>query len=365
MIFSMKILNSTIQPMNVRLAQPFSYALATLEHLPYLLISIELENKICGYGEAAVGWDTTGETQAGAGQMFDFIKPILKGKKIEKLKDIENILIEIETVIFGNTALKAGVEAALLDALGKLQKKPVFVLLGGKKKQPIILQKTFSFEDQHPDNINSLAKDAIANKVKILKLKADKDINRTCQAIRTINTIRPNAKIVLDVNQGWKKSVIAIPIMKRLEKYNLAWIEQPIHHADYQGLAEIRKKIKTPIMADESCHTLLDLENLYLRKSIDLVNIKLAKCGGILAAKKMIVFCDKHRIGYMLGDMLHSSLGTAMNLQAATLGNFISYDLTMPSRIKNDPFSGLTFDGFKAYIPNTVGLGVIKSDHAF
>jgi L-alanine-DL-glutamate epimerase-like enolase superfamily enzyme len=61
----------------------------------------------------------------------------------------------------------------------------------------------------------------------------------------------------------------------------------------------------------------------------------------------------------MLGDMLHSSVGVAANLHLATLGNFVSYDLTDPSRIKNDRFVGIKKQGQKFYVPQTEGLGIV------
>jgi L-alanine-DL-glutamate epimerase-like enolase superfamily enzyme len=346
---------------NIELTKPFSYFLATLKYLPYAMIKINMDNGIMGYGEASFGWDTTGEMQDGGMEIFNsIIKPILKNKKIESISDIENILVEVNKYVYGNTALKAGLEFALLDALGKFKNKPVYKLFGGIKNDYIIPQKVFSFEENNFEKLKKEIDGLKKQGVSYFKFKAGGNVDHLVEIFNKFLKIDSDYSFIIDVNQGWENSKKAVKMIRKLEKFNIAWIEQPIYHADFEGLAEIRKQTKIPIMADESCHNILDLENLYLRKSIDMINIKLAKCGGMIEAKKMIDFCDKHGIGYMLGDMLQSSLGTAANLHAATLGNFISYDLTVPNKIKNDLFSGLIFDGSRVYIPKSYGLGVTK-----
>lgn len=355
----MTIIKASAEKFNIKLAEPFSYFLATLRYLPYVLINIKTDDGIEGYGEASIGWDTTGEMQKGTIEIFNkIVKPLIINKKIDSLDDVIAILEEAKTYIYGNTALKAGLEAALLDTLGKSTKKPVYKIFGGKAKEHITPQKVFSFENKDIHKLKRQVEGAYKSGVRYFKFKAGPDIKALCTIFDVLSEFNPKYKFIIDVNQGWRDACFALKIITKLEKYNIAWIEQPIYHEDFAGLAEIRKNTKIPIMADESCHTILDLENLYLRNSIDLINIKLAKCGGIIEAIKMVKFCDKHKIGYMLGDMVSSALGTATNLHMATLGNFVSYDITMPGRIKSDLFSGLSFSGLRVFIPKGIGLGV-------
>ena len=355
----MKITKSKATKNNIKLVQKFSYFLASLNHLPYILVSIQTDGGITGYGEAAIGWDTTGEVQDGSLEIFiKFIEPILIGKELESVGDIEIIMAEIDKYIYGNTALKSGVEFALLDALGKLRNLPVYDLVGGKKIDFVIPQKVFSFESQKLEAIEDNIREAFAGGVKIFKFKTGEKIDPLLALLQELSRINPRYRFVLDVNQGWVNYDQAMGNIKKLEQLDIAWIEQPIYHHDFAGMAEIRKKTKIPIMADESCHSLLDLENLHLRSAIDCVNIKLAKCGGILQAKKLMRFCENNGIGYMLGSMINSSLGVASDLHAATLGNLISQDLTFPGRVADDKFAEIKYDEYKAYIPQSSGLGI-------
>ena len=134
----MNIASCKIEKNNIKLARKFSYSLATLDYLPYMLVTIQTDNDILGYGEAATGWDTTGEMQEGSKEVFDLVKPLLIGKKVDSVEDVEVILKEISKFIYGNTALKSGIEFALLDALGKFENKPIYKLIGGKKIEFVI-----------------------------------------------------------------------------------------------------------------------------------------------------------------------------------------------------------------------------------
>jgi L-alanine-DL-glutamate epimerase-like enolase superfamily enzyme len=354
----MHIVKSKVVKNDIRLAKQFSYSLASLEHLPYILVSIETDQGIAGYGEAAIGWDTTGEVQEGSLAIFKLIEPLLAGKRLQSIEDIELVMTEINKCIYSNTALKSGVEFALLDALGKLKKVPVYELAGGKKLDFVIPQKVFSFENQELEIIQDKIRDAFENGVKLFKFKTGEKIDPLVILLQALSRINPQYSFVLDVNQGWINFSRAMEKIKKLEQFNIAWIEQPIYHHDFAGLAQIRSETRIPIMVDESCHSLVDLENLHLRGAMDYVNIKLAKCGGILEAKKLMQYCEKNGIGYMLGSMINSSLGVASDLHAATLGNLLSQDLTFPDRVAGDKFTGIKYEGYKAYIPQSPGLGV-------
>ncbi|MDP1709904.1 MAG: enolase C-terminal domain-like protein [Candidatus Komeilibacteria bacterium] len=219
------------------------------------------------------------------------------------------------------------------------------------------MQKTFSFEEERRD-LAPIIQAASEQGVKIFKFKVGGQIAQEIKALWKVHKQFPKINVVLDANQAWNSPEAALKFLRSLKNIKIKWLEQPLAGQDYDGLAALRQQTRVPIMADESCHNLHDLKLLREKQAIDLVNIKLAKCGGLLAARAMIEYCDKNKIGYMLGDMLHSAVGTAYNLHAACLGNFISYDLTLPTRLQSDKGHGLIFEGFKAYIPTQSGLGV-------
>lgn len=356
----MKIINITFKKFDIALSEPFTYFTATLSYLPYILVIIKTDNGLIGFGEASIAWDITGETQKGSFGIFPFIKPLIIGKEINNLKNIYQIMEEINQYIYKNSAIKSGIEFALLDLLGKLKNLPVYALFGSQKKEFVVGQKVFTYNQKYSSDLQIKIQEALTNNAKIIKFKAGDNIEKELKLIQKIISWFPNIKLVFDVNQGWQNYKKAIIFIKKLEQFNknIAWIEQPIKYSDYTGLSELTKKSSIKIMADESCHDIFDLENLYKRKAVHMVNIKLAKAGGIIPALKMVEFCKKHKIKYMLGDMISSMLGTATNLHMAVLGDFESYDLTQPNKIKKELFSSLNIIGHKFYIPSNIGLGV-------
>lgn len=354
----MTIKNITIQNYNVKLSSPFEYFTAKLDYLPYALINITTNNGLIGYGEAALAWDVTGETQSGAKAIFPYIKSVILGKKIEGLSDIKNLMTEISLGIHSNTALKSGVEMALLDLLGKKENLPVYKLFGAENNKGFVAQKVLSYAEEDESKIYKKIDSAKKIGVKIIKIKIGQDSKKNLGLIEKIFKYDSSMMLVLDVNQGWKDAKTALPIIKKIEKFNIAWIEQPTHADKIADLALIKKKSKLKIMADESCHNLVDLKALHANNCVNLINIKIAKTGGFFEALEMIKYCETNSIQYMLGDMIYSNLGTAANLHLGLLGNFVSYDLTDPKRILNNKFSGIKTDSYYFVTPDRAGLGV-------
>lgn len=339
------------------LAKPFSYFTASLESLPYLLIEIRTHEGMTGYGEAALAWDITGETQDGARASLHIIQQMIEKRRVDSLHGAEKLMDDINLALYGNTGLKCGIESALLDCMGKERDMPIHALLKGSKVPWIMLQKTFSFDEIQSGSSDALDA-AYRAGVRIFKFKIGRDENAEKTAIRTAREKYPESAITLDANQAWQDPQEARAFLASIADIRIAWIEQPVRAHDYDGLAYIRSQCDINVMADESCHTLTDLKALHRCGAIDYANLKLAKCGGIFELKKMIAYCENNGIRYALGDMIHSSFGTAYNLHAATLGNFVTYDLTLPDRILNDCGGGLIFQEWKAWIPQKAGLGV-------
>ena len=111
-------------------------------------------------------------------------------------------------------------------------------------------------------------------------------------------------------------------------------------------------------MLDESCGT-LDEVILFIEGGCGgMVNVKLAKCGGLLAAIEIFNWCEKHKILYMIGDMIHSQLGTAINLFAGLLGKPQVQDFTPLDRLSRDPSSGINVQNNHFILPKGPGIGI-------
>ena len=346
------ITNLKIVPYPLQLAKPFSYATTTLNTLPYALVHIE-QDGIIGYGEIAAAWDVTGETQSSAIGLYPHLWPILERHTIHSLPDIRTVMADIERHIAKNYTLKAGVEAALLDLLGKQQETSTLSFFASQPK-PITSQTVISFEDFDailsnrwtPHNLNAL------------KVKCGRDFSQEKKVLEKLRELLPDVLLSIDVNQGWDSFEQAQRYSEELIPLHIAWIEQPLATHDIYGLKNLTRSSSIPIMLDESCGPLHEIITLMESACGTMVNIKLAKCGGLLAALDIFQWCANHKIPYMIGDMIHSQLGTVLNLYAGILGIPCAQDLTPLDRIAHDPSRGITLHEHSFILPSGKGLGI-------
>lgn len=349
------ITNFKIIPYSLRLKKPFSYATLTLNSLEYALLKIE-EGGMAGYGEAAVAWDINGETQASVTGLYQYIWPLLEERNIDSLTDIQTLMADINNLIKGNYSLKAGVEAALLDLLGK-KKKANILSFFNTEPRPINSQTTLSFSDFD----DFLSGDFQLIQSASIKVKCGKDSARERKVLEKIREQFPDTPLNIDVNQGWGSSDEALKNIKELSHLKLSWIEQPLSAHDVYGSKKLTENSSVPIMLDESCGPLSEVIVFMENGYGNMVNIKLHKCGGLLAALDIFKWCDSHNVPYIIGDMIHSQLGNVINLYAGLLGSPRARDLTPLDRLLNDPSQGILFRGGSFIPPVGEGLGISLS----
>jgi L-alanine-DL-glutamate epimerase-like enolase superfamily enzyme len=96
-------------------------------------------------------------------------------------------------------------------------------------------------------------------------------------------------------------------------------VEQPVAAGDWQGLAEVSAAVGTPVMADESVRTLADLQTLLRYRAAPMINIKLAKTGGLHHARRLLERATAEGIGVVIGCMLESPVGIAAAASLAAI----------------------------------------------
>ena len=167
-----------------------------------------------------------------------------------------------------------------------------------------------------------------------LKIKLDNQdpIGR----LEAIRKARPDAKLVIDVNQGWEYQEL-IDYLPELERLEVAMIEQPLRRAGDERLEELDSPI--PIGADESCLTLDEYHQVKNRYQV--INIKLDKSGGLTEALKIVNAARKDGKQLMVGNMTGSSLSMA---PAYVIGQFCSFvDIDGPLLLDKDIEHGLHY----------------------
>jgi L-alanine-DL-glutamate epimerase-like enolase superfamily enzyme len=251
-----------------------------------------------------------------------------------------------EAALRGNAAARAALSAALHDLVGKRMGVPLYRFWG---LDPCAApSSTYTIGLDEPARIK--AKVLEADQFPILKIKLGTD--RDLEILRAIREAT-DKEIRVDANCGWtvKQAIGMLPLLK---EFGVTVLEQPLPPRDLDGLAAVRAQSEIPIIADESCLTALDIPPLVGK--VDGINIKLAKCGGLREALRMISVARAHDLLVMVGCMIESSLGITAAAHFTPLVDIV--DLDGAALLADDPFIGARIDGGRVSLPSGPGLGV-------
>jgi L-Ala-D/L-Glu epimerase len=296
-----------------------------------------------GVGEAAAV-PYYGETQQG---IIDYLNTV---------PDLGDDPFDMDTVLArrppGSRAARSAIDEALHDLWGKRLGQPLYRLLGLKPANLPLTSFTIAMDE--PEIMAERAKQSGYPIIKI-KLGSERDE----EMVATVRMV-VNAKLRVDANAGWSREY-ALKIIPRLAEYDLEFIEQPLAVADVEGYFWLKEKLRAakismPIFADETAKNSHDVAKL--AGSVDGVVVKTMKSEGIREALRMIHTARAHDMQIMLSCMVESSVGVTAAAHLAPLCDYA--DLDGPLLIKNDPYSGLKYDGAKLTLPEGPGLGVVR-----
>jgi L-alanine-DL-glutamate epimerase-like enolase superfamily enzyme len=247
-----------------------------------------------------------------------------------------------------NAAARAAVSMALHDLVGKRLGVPLWKLWGlDPAKAPV---SSFTIGIDEPAVITRKVREAAGWPILKVKLGTADD-EAILRAVREA-TDKP---IRVDANCGWtaKRAIASLPM---LQDYRVELVEQPLPPDDLEGLALVRSASEIPIIADESCRTAADIPGL--AGCVDGINIKLAKCGSLREALRMIAVARAHHMMVMVGCMIESSIGITAAAHFTPLLDVV--DLDGAALLKRDPFAGASFAGGRITLPTAPGLGVAR-----
>lgn len=218
----------------------------------------------------------------------------------------------------GDRAAQAGIDAALHDLCGRMTGLPVWRLLGLRRSGPPTAQ-TISLAA--PDVMAGKARAETQRGHRLLKLKLGGRDGRDLERVASVRA-ETDLPLIVDVNEYWSfaEAIEAIP---RLAELGVTHVEQPLPAGDPDGAA-LKRRSALPIIVDEDCRTLADIAGCAQRAHG--VNIKLAKCGGIREAMRMIHAARALSLTVMLGCMGESTLGIAAHAAVASLCDLVDLD---------------------------------------
>jgi L-alanine-DL-glutamate epimerase-like enolase superfamily enzyme len=285
---------------------------------PFLLVKIHTDEGIVGIGEASCTPRWSGEDQVtGAHLIRTYLEPLLIG---EDPTQVEQLTPKFRLAFAGNYFTKSAVEMALWDIAGKVANKPVYQLLGGKVREFVATK--WSVSGVEPDKAAKIAQWAINEGFKSMKVKVGIDPDGDVARVRAVReAIGPQIKLGVDANGGWTAED-AVKTIERLREFNIYFAEQPISPEDVAVMADVRKRINVPVIADESVYTLQDAMTLARLGAADVFSIYVGKAGGIGPAKRITDFAQNAGLKCTVGSNLELGVGSAamVHLAIATRG---------------------------------------------
>jgi len=358
----MKIKNITTQTLKAPLKTPFITSLRRVDELIDLVVIIECDDGTVGYGEGAPTPIITGETIGSMVACIEYISPFIVGKEIENFDEIVAI---IHKVILKNTTAKSALEIALYDLKAKFLKLPLYKMLGGTQTH-FTTDITISINEI--DTMISHSLNAVNLGYDTLKIKIGDNPKKDVQRIIEIeNALPKNITLRLDANQGWSAKE-TVTLLHALEHKNIIaqFIEQPVKADDIEGFKYIKKRVQTPLLADESIFTLKDAQTLLELQAIDYVNIKLAKTAGITNALKLADLSASFGVKCMIGCMLEGPISVAagVHVASAKADSITMLDLDAVALLASHPVqTDIHFNESVIQLGDAVGLGAIYTNH--
>jgi L-alanine-DL-glutamate epimerase-like enolase superfamily enzyme len=237
-------------------------------------------------------------------------------------------------------------DGALHDWLGRRVGQPLHRLLGTDRLTP---PTSFTIGIDTVEGTADRTRRATGFRVLKVKVGAPADLERL-RAVRA----QTDARIRIDGNEGWDLAT-ARELTPELLELGVEFVEQPFPAADRDSFHAYRAlEPRLPVIIDEGCKDLSSVAEI--ATYADGINIKLAKCGGIREALRMVHAARALRLQVMFGCMIESELGIAQAAQLGSLADHIDLDghLLVASR----PFSGLGLEDGRLVLSGRPGLGI-------
>ncbi len=352
-----RIVKVSTERMSVPLHTPFVTALRRTETTETVLVRVTDSDGLTGWGEAPQVWQVTGESLAGAEACLS--GPLAEAVTGTDGDDLAATCRVVAGVVAANFGAKAALDVALHDLAARRRGVSLPVFLGSATHR-VDTDVTLAAGDA--DGLAATARNRVVDGFAVLKMKVGTDASTDAARVAAVRAaVGADVSIRLDANQGWTPRQ-AVRVISTLEDQGLGveLVEQPVAAADLDGLAWVTARVGTPVMADESVYGLRDLVEVIRRRAADLVNVKLAKCGGLSTGRALLELARAHDMGTAVGSMMetHVGLGAAASL-AAACGTSVVADLDAAWWARESPYvGGLRYDRAAVLLPETPGLGI-------
>ena len=282
----------------------------------YTIAVVSTDDGVEGLGEATVMREWGGDHGKYYGEspeltvtvIRDILGPAVVG---QDPFDIERLNTALDIAIKGYPYAKSAIDMALHDIKGKALGVPVYQLLGGLSRERVPVAHSLGIMDI--DKACAEAAEAVGEGIRTIKLKVGRDPVYDVDIVREIrSTVGTDVDIVVDANQGWPTPKAAVAVIHAMEPFGVRYVEQPVE--GLRAMARVAQAVDTPIMADESAWTAVDVLEIVERGAADMISMYTTKPGGLLKAKKLAAVAEAAGLPLNVNGSHETGVGNAANL---------------------------------------------------
>ncbi len=254
------------------------------------VVEIETEDGVVGQGwcEDGVG--------AVTGVVDSHLRHLLTGAEASEVEGLWDRMYRA-TLPYGRKgiALQAisAIDIALWDNLGRACGKPVFELLGGPV-HPSIAVYASALHPVGADRVAEEARAYVAEGYEAMKMRFPFGpgdgvrgmAENEAHVANVRDSVGPDIEIMADAYMGWDFNY-AKKMCRRLEKYDMAWVEEPFGPDDLRSYAKLRQETSIPISGGEHEYTRFGFLDIIEKEAMDIIQPDLRRCGGFTEGKKI------------------------------------------------------------------------------
>jgi D-galactarolactone cycloisomerase len=293
----MKIKDVRTHILQASLSQPFAYSRAWYDSRTAMVVEIETDNGLVGWGEC---YGPARITSA----VVENVKPWLIGEDPLRTEYLWQMIYarlrdhgQKGVVIQG----LSGIDIALWDIKGKHFDVPVHRLLGGALRQEVQAYATGLYRRKSGDPLRYLAEEAAAYACEgfsAVKLKVGFEVDEDAQAARAVReAIGRDVGLMVDANHAYD-SVAAIRLGRMIEQYDIGWFEEPVPPEDIAGYRAVKAALSIPIAGGECEFTRFGFRDLFVARAVDIAQPDTCAAGGLSECKKIADMAEAFGVRY-------------------------------------------------------------------
>ena len=187
----------------------------------------------------------------------------------------------------------SAIDIALWDIRGKALGLPISALLGGAVRPRVRPYASHVLPDT-PREAAALAERSVRQGFSAVKMgwgpfcQPGQTAAMDEEFVRALrDAVGPDVDLLIDIGLVWDATT-AIQRARRLERYGLYWIEEPLPPDDLEGYARLADAVDTRIATGEELTTRWEFRDLLERGRVDVIQPDIARAGGVTEARRIV-----------------------------------------------------------------------------